>query len=70
MEGRVAALCYNGLEAEYERDEADLRGSMSEYEGIASIVRRMLGLDFTHEQIAQATSLSPDAIEALRDNRP
>ena len=43
---------------------------MSEYEGIASIVRRMLGLDFTHEQIAQATSLSPDAIEALRDNRP
>lgn len=40
MEGRVAALCYNGLEAEYERDEADLRGSMSEYEGIASIVRR------------------------------
>ena len=30
----------------------------------------MLGLDFTHEQIAQATGLSPDAIEALRDNRP
>ena len=40
MEGRVAALCYNGLEAEYERNKTDLRSSMSEYESIASIVRR------------------------------
>ena len=37
---------------------------MSEYEGIASIVRRMLGLDFTHEQIAQATSLSPCPVKS------
>ena len=35
-------------------------------EGIASIARRMLKLGFTPEQIAQATELSLEKIEALR----
>ena len=35
-------------------------------EGIASTARRMLGMNFTSEQISQATGLSPDEVEALR----
>ena len=35
-------------------------------EGIASTARRMLKLGFTPEQIAQATELSLEKIEALR----
>ena len=35
-------------------------------EGIASTAQRMLALKFTHEQIAQATGLSLNQIEALR----
>ena len=41
-----------------------------EAKGIASTARRMLDMNFTSEQIAQATGLSLDEIEALRDGRP
>mgnify|MGYP001670994682 CR=1 FL=1 len=35
-------------------------------EGIASTARRMLGMNFTSEQISQATGLSLGEVEALR----
>ena len=37
-------------------------------EGIASTARRMLALNFTLEQISQATGLSLDEVESLRSN--
>ena len=39
-------------------------------DGIASTARRMLGMSFTSEQISQATGLSPDEVEALRNGQP
>ena len=56
------------------REEAALaRGPEGEAKGEAKnraeTARRMLDMNFTSEQIAQATGLSPDEIEALRDGQ-
>ena len=37
-----------------------------EARGIAATAQRMLGMNFTSEQISQATGLSPDEVAALR----
>ena len=37
-------------------------------EGIAFVARRMLALNFTSEQISQATGLSLEEVESLRSN--
>ena len=48
-------------------DKVEARGiALGRNEGIASTARRMLKLGFTPEQIAQATELSLEKIEALR----
>ena len=53
------------------RAEGEAKGrAEGEAKGIASTARRMLDMNFTSEQIAQATGLSLDEIEALRDGRP
>ena len=48
-------------------DKVEARGiQLGEAKGIAATARRMLGMNFTSEQISQATGLSPDEVAALR----
>ena len=57
-----------------EREQSDWdnyvrnREARGKAEGIASTARRMLALNFTSEQISQATGLSLEEVESLRSN--
>lgn len=85
MSGKVLEHIAGGCDRVREGVKSIMGGKVLEYEaktilnegivlgrneGIASTARRMLALNFTPEQVAQATGLSPDAIEALGDGRP
>ena len=55
-----------------ERAETDYRNAFknakarAEAQGMAQVARRMLTMNFTPEQISQATELSLDEVDALR----
>ena len=52
----------------YVRNREARGRAQGKVEGIASTARRMLALNFTSEQISQATGLSLEEVESLRSN--